>query len=291
MINVYELVISQPGYFKQLSVKDMLFVQYQCPQVEKKMDLFNHYNFIIYTLSGKKLIHRPGKSWLLTEGVTLFIKKGAYIQERFDDAEWCILGFLIPDNYLKQLFTEYRLQLPLKAIPAITHDMMLDIHVNNTTQAFFYSILPYFSQQPPPPENLLELKFRELFFNILSNPNNANVLSYVNSISDCNKPPLEEIMETNYMYNLSIAEFAKITHRSLATFKRDFTEIYHTTPHKWLMQKRLYLAQLLLHTSQKAISEIACETGFESVTHFSRLFKEKFNVAPHQYRKRCSEIL
>ena len=163
---------------------------------------------------------------------------------------------------------------------------MLEINVNDTTKAFFYSMLPYLTQQTPPSEELLELKFRELIFNILSNPANASLLSYICSISDCSKPPLHEIMEANYMFNLSLEEFSKIAHRSLASFKREFAELFGITPGRWLAQKRLQHAQMLLQTSEKNINEIAYQSGFENNTHFSRVFKEKFGVAPLQYRKR-----
>jgi len=79
----------------------------------------------------------------------------------------------------------------------------------------------------------------------------AALLAYVNSISDLQKPILHETMEANFMYNLSLIDFARMTQRSLASFKRDFIEIYHTSPGKWLAQKKLEYAMLLLNTSKK----------------------------------------
>jgi transcriptional regulator GlxA family with amidase domain len=163
--------------------------------------------------------------------------------------------------------------------------MLIEINVNAATRAFFYSIVPYFRQKPQPAEDLLALKFKELIFSILSNPANSALLSYVNKVSDQRKPLLQDIMEANFTFNLSLAEFARIAQRSLATFKRDFIEVFHTTPGKWLSKKRLEYAQQLLDTSTKNVSEIACDCGFENATHFSRVFKEKFGYSPLQYRK------
>ena len=146
-------------------------------------------------------------------------------------------------------------------------------------------MLPYLTQETPPSEDLLELKFRELLFNILSDPANAELLAYISSMEDQQKPPLPDIMEANYMFNLSLEEYSKISHRSLASFKREFSELFKTTPGKWLTQKRLHYAHLLLRTSKKHVNEIAYESGFENSTHFSRLFKEKFGAAPLQFRK------
>ena len=285
MINTFDFQVEHPEIFSQLAVKDLLFLYYRCPQEEKKINLYTHFNKIIFVLEGKKMIHHRDKSWLLTNEKAVFIKKTAYNQERFWEVDWEVLCFYCPDNYLRQVFKEYRLHLPLKEIPLPSNDRLLEINVSEITRVFFYSIVPYFKQKPQPSEDLLALKFKELIFSILSNPANANLLSYVNSIIDQHKPHILEVMEANFTFNLSMAEFARLSQRSLASFKRDFNGTYHITPGKWLLQKRLEYAQHLLNTSQKNVNEIAAESGFESATHFSRVFKEKFGLAPFQYRK------
>lgn len=286
MLNVYELLISHPEHFKQLRVKDLLFVHYHCPQDNEKLNIYTNYNFITYTISGNRTIYRPGRSYSLTSGKCVFVKKGAYSQERINKADWCVLVFFMPDSYLSKFMHEYRAKLPVKNRVQQLQDVVLEVDVNETTKTFFYSMLPYLIQETPPSEELLELKFRELLFNILSNPLNTQLLSYACSISDCSKPPLPEIMESNYMFNLSLEEFSKIAQRSLATFKREFSELFNTTPGKWLTQKRLQHAKMLLETSAKNINEIVLESGFENNTHFSKIFKEKFGIAPLQYRKK-----
>ncbi len=96
-------------------------------------------------------------------------------------------------------------------------------------------------------------------------------------------------MEANYKHNLSLEEFAKISLRSLTVFKKEFTKTFNSSPGKWLLQKRLEYAQVLLSTSQNNVNEIVYEAGFESTTHFSRVFKEKFGLAPMQYRKQFAQ--
>jgi transcriptional regulator GlxA family with amidase domain len=41
----------------------------------------------------------------------------------------------------------------------------------------------------------------------------------------------------------------------------------------------------LLRTSKMNVTEIAFESGFEDVSHFSRVFKEKFDLPPLSYRQ------
>lgn len=290
MNNTYDYSVSHPEYFKQLAVKDLLFLHYICPQIEKYVYLYTHFNQISFTLGGNKVFHQGYRSWKMTDNTSIFARKTAYKQEIGTEG-WEILSFYFPDSYLQNFFMENRQHLPLKNLPDPPGDMFIEIGINEVTRAFFYSIVPYFSQEIPPPENLLELKFKELLFNILTNPSNGSLLAYISSLSDQHKPPLPAIMEANFNFNLSLTEFARIAQRSLASFKRDFIEMYHISPGKWLSQKRLDHAKLLLDTSKKNVNEIAYDSGFESVTHFSRVFKEKFGSSPLQYRKQYQSLV
>ena len=289
MINTYDFKVTHPEIIKQLAVKDILFVYYKCPQVDKLINLFTHYNEIVFTLSGKKTLRHRGKSWDLTEDKSIFVRRTAYNQEMYESFGWEVLAFIFNDDILRQIFKEYRQHSSTKSFPPPSEDMFININVNETTRTFFYSMIPYFTQSIPPSESLLALKFKELLFNVFSDPTNVQLLSYINSIDDQYKTPLWQVMEANYTFNLSINEFARIAQRSVATFKREFYEYYHTTPGKWLTHKRLEYAKHLLHVSKSTVSEIADECGFENITHFSRIFKEKYNLPPLQYRKKLKD--
>ena len=282
--NNYDDSIADPVTFKQLAMKDALFLYYRCPQVDKHVQLFSHYNEIMFTLNGSRTMHHNGKSWTLTKHACLFTRKTAYLQELPELVGWEVLAFYFQDSFFRQVFNEYHQYLPLKNLPEPPRDMLIEINVNETTRAFFYSILPYFTQKLPPAEGLLELKFKELLFNIFLDPSNSGLLAYANSIRHLDKTPLWQIMETNYMFNLTIGQFARMAHRSVSAFKKEFFQYYHTTPGKWLTQKRLQHAKLLLETSKKSVSEIAFSSGFENLSHFSRIFKEKYGVSPLQYQ-------
>jgi transcriptional regulator GlxA family with amidase domain len=140
-------------------------------------------------------------------------------------------------------------------------------------------------QQPPLSEEVLEVRFRELIYSLLSNKLNHSLVFYLNNLADRQKTSLFEVMENNYLYNLSLKEYAQIANRSLATFKREFKALFYTTPSKWLINKRLDYAQLMLNTTRKNVNEIMMECGFENSSHFSRVFKDKFGASPLNYRK------
>ncbi|HET8736434.1 MAG TPA: AraC family transcriptional regulator [Pricia sp.] len=283
--NNYDDSIADPVTIKQMAVKDALFLYYKCPQVDKQLQLFSHYNEIMLTLEGGRILHQGGKSWILTKHSCILTRKTAYLQELPESTEWSVLAFYFQDRFFRQVIREYHQYLSLKDLPPSPSDMLIKIHLNETTRAFFYSILPYFKQKLPVPEGLLELKFKELLFNIFLDPANKNVLAYANSIMNISKTPIWEVMEKNYMFNLTVPQFARMANRSVSVFKKEFYEYYQTTPGRWLTQKRLELAKSFLEAGKKNISEVAFNSGFENLSHFSRVFKEKFGVSPIRHKR------
>jgi len=284
MQNLFETVKAHPEHFRQLAFKVLLCTQYDCPQEKALQDVYSDHNFIVYVLSGRRVLFQPGCSYEMTEGKCVFSKKGGWLSQKESNDGWTVLVFFMPDNYLQQFFRKYKSHFLSPHIQKKATPQMINLETNETTKSFFLSMIPYFTQSPPPPETLVELKFRELLFNLLGDPENKNLLSHLHALADHHKESLSEIMDANYTYNLSLAEFAKLTHLSLASFKREFKKVFQTTPGKWLMEKRLDYASRLLATSSKSINDISFESGFENTTHFSRVFKEKFHASPLQYR-------
>ncbi len=91
---------------------------------------------------------------------------------------------------------------------------------------------------------------------------------------------IHKVMEANFRENLTLEEFAYKAGRSLATFKRDFQKTYNTTPHQWLLTRKLAYARQLIEAGGMRISDACFAAGFESVAHFSRVFKEKYGITP-----------
>ena len=87
-------------------------------------------------------------------------------------------------------------------------------------------------------------------------------------------------MNKNYHFNVELKRFAYLTGRSLATFKRDFEKIFHSSPSRWLQQKRLREAYYLIKEKGRAPSDVYIDIGFEDLSHFSFAFKKAYGIAP-----------
>ena len=286
MINYYELVKNNPEYFKQFSCRNLLFLNYDCPVDLKKVAKWSEHHYIYYVLTGKKILHTTQGSLEMTKGSIAFIKKGACIVEQFFDEVFCIVVFIIPDSFIISFLDDY---MPGEKPAGPSEQLIIPVYDDMRVQTFYQSIIPYFATTNEVPEALLELKFKELLLSILHNPENEELRNYFLSIRSQQGSALKEIMESNYAYNLSLEAFARLTHRSVSSFKRDFQALYRTTPGKWLMEKKLERAKKLLLSDDRAVAHIAFESGFENTAHFSRIFKQKTGCTPLQFRKQAAE--
>jgi AraC family transcriptional regulator, exoenzyme S synthesis regulatory protein ExsA len=285
-MDLYELQLSNPKLFPQFSVKDTLVLYYSCPQRDEIMQLYSKHTQIHFTLSGKRIQKHGDQVWVSSPRKGGILKKCTFLQELpADYSGWDVLVFYLKDDYLRSVFDEFRSHLSLTDLPEPNKEMIEMFEINEHIRSCYKSFLPYFDTDKPLPESLLENKFKELLFNIFSHPDNKHILAYILKIVDRYQTPIWEVMEENYMYDLKIQDFANLANRSLSTFKRDFKKHYQTTPGKWLTNRRLKRAKAFLETTDKTISQVAFECGFKNTSHFSRIFKDKFNIPPSAFQK------
>lgn len=286
MINLYGQIVNNPNHYRQFSCGESLITIYNCPLENKYEDTWSQFNYIVYVMEGRKIWHTAHGSYDLREGSCVFVRKGACIVEQFFDAAFCIVLFFIPDEFICEV-------LKSKSRPVNRQgkkfDPVMPVDNNALVQAFFHSMMPHFNDGREPDQVLLELKFKELILTIADNPANGELLSYFCSLlKEPQTVSMQRVMEDNFCFNLKLEEFARLTARSLSAFKRDFKHIYNTSPGKWLMEKRLDHAMHLLTNLGKTVSEAAFESGFESASHFSRAFRQRFGVSPAALKYKTS---
>lgn len=89
----------------------------------------------------------------------------------------------------------------------------------------------------------------------------------------------------NYMKKLSLKEVADEFYITPSHLSRSFKKTTGFTFIEYLNSIRVKEAKRLLKETKKSIMEIAELTGFESQTHFGRVFKQMTGVSPLKYRK------
>ena len=189
----------------------------------------------------------------------------------------------VPDHFISKVIKESSAPIPKCTVE--NTDAVINLHLDDVLSAYFPSVMSYFTKEEPPAGNLLEIKFKELILDLLSSPHNESLCSYFKSLCDSSKTSIREIMESNFTYNIKLEEFAYLSGRSMTSFKKDFINTFNCTPGKWLLKRRLEQAKYLLEVTDKNINELVFETGFENASHFIRVFKQAYGLAPLQFKK------
>jgi AraC-like DNA-binding protein len=73
-------------------------------------------------------------------------------------------------------------------------------------------------------------------------------------------------------------------------FLRAFRREFGITPHQYLVQRRLEAAKELLQSTDKSITQVCFEVGYESMGSFSTLFHRRVGVSPMHYRARVFQV-
>lgn len=84
---------------------------------------------------------------------------------------------------------------------------------------------------------------------------------------------------------LDLNHIAQIARLSPYHFLRSFKSVFGQTPHAYLTKLRLARAQHLLLSTDRSITDICFDVGFESLGSFSTLFRRNFGLSPRQFRQ------
>lgn len=93
-------------------------------------------------------------------------------------------------------------------------------------------------------------------------------------------------LQNDYASHLDMRLLAREAGGSYNWFRGAFTAHTGMSPYQYLLQLRLARARHLLAETNLSIKEIAMQTGFEDEHYFSRLFRQKLDNTPGEWRSR-----
>lgn len=282
MLNFYKIVKENLS-FNRFEFRETVCLEYSCPIEADQIGIFSRNDYLVYVLSGKKTYKSINGEWTLVPGQILYLKKGAEIVRQYFEDEYCMLAFFLSDELIKETMEELKGKLVLNCMQDPEEFTATLVKSSDYLEGYFHSMLSYFRGIDRPPDHLLVLKLKELLVNLMNS--DPLLAAYFSGLSNTDKPSLQQIMERNFCFKLRIEDYAELCHRSLSAFKREFQELYNETPGRWIMRRRVERAANILANSSQSVSQIAFETGFEDLSHFSRVFKKITGKNPTEYKK------
>jgi transcriptional regulator GlxA family with amidase domain len=84
-----------------------------------------------------------------------------------------------------------------------------------------------------------------------------------------------------------VQRLARVSGVSEAHFARSFKQAFGVPPHRYLLTRRIERATALLRDTELSITEIAFQTGWESLGTFGRTFRDVTGESPGAIRSRA----
>jgi len=97
--------------------------------------------------------------------------------------------------------------------------------------------------------------------------------------------PVLELLNKQYNQPFNLSKTAKVVKMNPASMSDLFRRTFGLSPSRYLMNLRLRRAQYLLLTTDRRISDIAAECGFEDPLYFSRAFRKRCRFSPREFRQ------
>ena len=92
-------------------------------------------------------------------------------------------------------------------------------------------------------------------------------------------------LNEHYAEPVSVERLARLSHYSVAQFRKLFVKLMHMSPSQYVTQVRINAAKTLLKTTDRLIADIAAETGFCDHSHFIKTFRAATGLTPNEFRR------
>jgi AraC-like DNA-binding protein/ligand-binding sensor protein len=133
------------------------------------------------------------------------------------------------------------------------------------------------------------VKLLEIFAQHLSMVSNQIVVQHENA-----EPPMitraKEFIRQHLSEDISLGQVAKAVNTSTFYFCKMFKKFTGINFTDYVSRVRIEDAKNLLLNPNLRVSEIAYEVGFQSLTHFNRVFKKVVGQSPTEYRARLAHV-
>jgi AraC-like DNA-binding protein len=236
-------------------------------------------HLLAYQLSGETHIYHQKREMILKEGQLLLGRRNQFaktIKIPGEDKEYQCISVVLNVERLSQ----YAMNNGIVCEERYIGKKNVLLESNAFLKGYFQSVIPYVEEWKNASKKLVATKINEAIDLLLHL--HPDLKTFLFDLADPKKQDLEAFMLNNFHYNVPLGNFAKLSGRSLTTFKRDFVDIFKATPGTWLKDKRLSEAFYLIKEKKQKPPDLYLNLGFENLSHFYTCFKKKYGMTPSE---------
>jgi AraC family transcriptional regulator, exoenzyme S synthesis regulatory protein ExsA len=238
----------------------------------------------IYFWKGKSKVNSPYEQVPIKPEESLLLKCGSYFADLMKDSISGRYEILVVHLYPDILREIYKHEVPSFVKGSQNKSFINKVVPGDIIKKFIESLYFYFDNPALVSDELLELKVRELVLLLIQSKSAESLVTLFADLFTPRQVSIKEVLNSHIFSGLSIEDLASLTNLSVSTFNRTFQTLFNDTPANYIKTKRLEHARELLAASTLSIGEIAFQTCFNDVAHFSRSFKDAYHCSPSDYR-------
>jgi AraC-like DNA-binding protein len=241
----------------------------------------------LYILEGQINYNTSNHDVIIPQNDAVLLKCGNYFSQIRSTATSQKHEIVIIHFHPEILKKIYKTDLPKVFQKPDFVDLNIDLSTINNDfliEKYIESLLFYFDNPTLISEDLLVIKLKEIILLLCQTKNAPIIQQILSQLFSPTSYGFKQIIESNLFYHFSTEELAVMTNLSLSSFKREFKKNYGDSPASYIRNKRLEKSAELLRISEERITDIAFDCGFNDLATFSKLFHDKYNTSPSNYR-------
>lgn len=119
-----------------------------------------------------------------------------------------------------------------------------------------------------------------------TNANSNNQITTKETLSPAQLSMIGSYIERHISHSIKVNDLGNLTGLSRSHFSRAFANSTGIPAQQFILKKKINRTRLLLVNSTMSLADIGFQTGFSSLSHFSKAFKKELGLSPKQYRER-----
>lgn len=243
-------------------------------------------NMINLLISGKKTIIYPDATAVVNTGELVVLSTGNVLTSELlaGTDQFTSILFYFSNEVFNRFLIKYGHLLKQNMAKAHKQPFLI-FRQDSFIKHFITSLQTVLSNGGNLPAEIRLLRIEELLLYLFqSDPERFHAIEILTR--DKQQLQIKKVVESQIGQPTTVDDLAFLCHMSTSTFKRKFSEIYQTSPQKWLLARRLELAADLLKSFDESPSGIYMKVGYQNHSSFSEAFRNHFGSTPSDFQQK-----
>lgn len=265
---------------------DVIIRYYSSNRDSVKNRIVLNQNMINLLISGKKTIIYPDATAVVNAGELVVLSTGNVLTSELlaGTDQFTSILFYFSNEVFNRFLIKYEHLLKQNNAKADKQPFLI-FRQDTFIKHFIASLQIALNDGGNLPAEIRLLRIEELLLYLFqSDPERFHAIEILTR--DKQQLQIKKVVESQIGQPTTVDDLAFLCHMSTSTFKRKFNEIYHTSPQKWLLARRLELAADLLKSFEESPSGIYMKVGYQNHSSFSEAFRNHFGSTPSDFQQK-----